>query len=300
VTVFSTFSLSFIYFCKDSAASSASIHIRHSNTNIFSKQASKQASISEMYTPALLLALATAQLVAAHGKVSVVTGNLGGNGTALGIKGAVVAGPGPNYETEVDTTVFWSKDIATDDDLGYTDEAGNNQLTDLAASMALSGSTLPQVSSGGSVNGTFHIVTSDGAGPLQALIDETATGKWSAAKAATVTTQVPGTNGNVETKRGLMGRMFGKARLSGRATNVNEDHVSVPFASSFPPFLLFFNRELTLELGIRSSYSRRHILHWHYQRPVWALSGEGLQQQCQWSFWGCFCGTNAHLNHRAC
>ena len=65
----------------------------------------------------ILLALAASPLVSAHGKVSVVTGNLGGNGTALGIKGAVVAGAGPNYLTETDTTVFWSKNIATDDDI---------------------------------------------------------------------------------------------------------------------------------------------------------------------------------------
>jgi hypothetical protein len=99
-----------------------------------------------MFTQTLLLALATASFVSAHGKVAVVTGDLGGNGTALGIKGGVVPGPGPNYETEVDTTVFWSKDIATDDDIGYTEDgSGNNQLSDLTQAMALSGSTLPQV-----------------------------------------------------------------------------------------------------------------------------------------------------------
>jgi hypothetical protein len=100
-----------------------------------------------MLTRNLILALATASLISAHGKVAVVTGDLGGNGTALGIKGAVVPGAGPNYETEVDTTVFWSKDIATDDDIGYTEDGnGNNKLSDLTQAMALSGSTLPQVS----------------------------------------------------------------------------------------------------------------------------------------------------------
>jgi hypothetical protein len=214
----------------------------------------------KMYAQVILYTLAAASVVNAHGKVAVVTGNLGGNGTALGIKGAVVPGPGPNYETEVDTTVFWSKDIATDDDIGYIEDgSGNNQLSDLAQAMALSGSTLPQVcilfltlllsskyrasivslnmmltqtfqvSSGGSVNGTFHIVTSDGAGPLQALVDESATGKWSTAKSASVTTQVPGTDGNVEgsTKRSIWTRTLIKMGLiTARATNVNEDHVS--------------------------------------------------------------------------
>jgi hypothetical protein len=99
-----------------------------------------------MFTATLILALALASFVSAHGKVAVVTGDLGGNGTALGIKGAVVPGPGPNYETEVDTTVFWSKSIATDDDIGYTEGGnGNNKLSDLTQAMALSGSTLPQV-----------------------------------------------------------------------------------------------------------------------------------------------------------
>jgi len=189
-----------------------------------------------MLTPTILLLtlLTSSPLVSAHGKIAVITGNLGGNGTALGIKGAVVAGAGPNYLTETDTTVFWSKSINTDDDIGYTEGgSGNNQLSDLATAMALSGDTLPQVSSGGSVNGTYHIVTSDGAGPIEALIDETATGKWSTAKTATVTTQVPGTNGNVaKRENGLVGRMFGKLRLGARATNVNEDHVSFSIAST--------------------------------------------------------------------
>lgn len=109
-----------------------------------------------MFASIIVMALAASPLVAAHGKIAVVTGNLGGNGTGLGIKGAVIAGAGPNYLTEPDTTTFWSKDIKTDDDLGYTDDAGNNQLTDIVSTMALSGSTLPQVSAGGSVSGTFR------------------------------------------------------------------------------------------------------------------------------------------------
>ncbi len=196
-----------------------------------------------MFSQSLIIALAATNfvsIVSAHGKIAVVTGNLGGNGTALGIKGAVVAGAGPNYLTETDTTVFWSQKITTDDDIGYTEDGnGNNQLTDLAAAMALSGSTLPQVSDSGSVNGTYHIVTSDGAGPIEALIDESATGKWSTAKSATVTTQVPGTNGNVDTKRSL-GRRWGEALgvISKRATNVNEDHVRTASPSSLK-YVLF-------------------------------------------------------------
>jgi hypothetical protein len=87
-----------------------------------------------------------------------------------------------------------------------------------------------QVSSGGSVNGTFHTVTSDGARSLQALIDESATGKWSTAKSATVSTQVPGTNGNVVAKRSPWSRaLIRMGIITARATNVNQDHVSPPW-----------------------------------------------------------------------
>ncbi|RDW89165.1 hypothetical protein BP6252_01197 [Coleophoma cylindrospora] len=187
-----------------------------------------------MFSQVILCALALSPLAAAHGKVAVITGDLGGNGTALGIKGAVVAGAGDNSKTEIDTTVFWSQKITTDGDIGYTEGgSGNNQLTDLVQSMALSGSTLPQVSSGGSVSGTFHIVTTDGAGPLEALIDTSASGKWSNASTATVSTQVPGNNGNIAapTQRSLWARTMVKLGITKRAANVNEDY---PFAVEIP------------------------------------------------------------------
>lgn len=184
-----------------------------------------------MYSQILLIALAASPLVAAHGKIAVITGDLGGNGTALGIKGATVPGAGPNYLTEVDTTVFWSQDITTDDDIGYTEDgSGNNELTDITDTMALSGSTLPQVSAGGSVSGTYHIVTTDGAGPVEALIDESATAKWSTATQMTVTTQPAGTDGNIaatSTKRSVWTRaLMSVGLIAKRADNVNEDYVS--------------------------------------------------------------------------
>lgn len=49
-----------------------------------------------MFSKIMILALAASPLVAAHGKVAMVTGDLGGNGTALAIQGGVVPGPGPN------------------------------------------------------------------------------------------------------------------------------------------------------------------------------------------------------------
>lgn len=146
----------------------------------------------------ILLALAASSLVAAHGKIESVTGDLGGKGTAFGIQGDVVPGSGPNYKTEVDTTVFWSKNIATDQDIGYTQGGkGNNQLASgLTNAMALSGDTLAQVSPGGTVSGVWKVVTADGCGPVDALIDATASAKWSTAVKATVDTTMPGTAGD--------------------------------------------------------------------------------------------------------
>jgi hypothetical protein len=153
-----------------------------------------------MFSSIIVSALIAAPLVAGHGKVTILTGDLGGNGTALGIKGGSVANAGQNYQTETDTTVFWSKDINTDDDFGWTESSnGNLGMDDLVEAMALSGDTLPQVSQGGSVNATLHIVTSDGAGPYTAIIDPTASGKFSSAVNMDVITQVPGEGGWIDT-----------------------------------------------------------------------------------------------------
>jgi hypothetical protein len=172
-----------------------------------------------MFSYIVASALIAAPLVAAHGKVSVFTGDLGGNGTALGIKGATVANVGQNYQTEPDTTIFWSKDINTDDDFGYTDSSnGNLGMDDLVAAMALSGSTLAQVSSGGSINATLHVVTSDGAGPFSAIIDPTATGKFSAATDMEVTTQVPGEAGWIDTTPSDAALAAGNGQIIQRAS----------------------------------------------------------------------------------
>jgi hypothetical protein len=50
------------------------------------------------------------------------------------------------------------------DGLGKTEVGGANTLAGMSAVIAQSGSTLPQVSQGGSISGTVHIVTTDGAG----------------------------------------------------------------------------------------------------------------------------------------
>ncbi|KAL8417489.1 hypothetical protein RB594_001236 [Gaeumannomyces avenae] len=149
---------------------------------------------------ALVLALAASPFVAAHGKVAVVTGDLGSNTTGLGILGGVVPGPGPNRKTEVDTTVFRSTNIKTDG-LGRTNKNGRNTVDMIDLAMAQSGNTLPQVSDGGSIQGVFHIVTTDGAGPLQAVLDPSATGAFSKGVLLNVDQQVPGRNGNIRASR---------------------------------------------------------------------------------------------------
>ncbi|TAQ88773.1 hypothetical protein B7494_g2939 [Chlorociboria aeruginascens] len=180
----------------------------------------------------ILSAVIAASLVTAHGKIAVITGDQGGNTTALGIQGAIVPGAGPNSKTEVDTTVFKSTNAATDG-LGSTTGGGANTLAKMAVVVAQSGNTLPQVSDGGSVSGTVHIVTTDGAGPYTAIIDSTGQGIFSQGTQATVTTQVPGTKGNIAApkQRRFVPRMLVKMGIMKRAANVNEDF---PFAATIP------------------------------------------------------------------
>ncbi|KAF7862634.1 hypothetical protein EAF04_007507 [Stromatinia cepivora] len=170
--------------------------------------------------------------VAAHGKIAVLTGDAGGNTTGLGIQGAVIPGAGTNKQTEVDTTVFNSKNAATDG-LGKT-KAGPNTMADMKNVMAMSGSTLPQVTDGGELSGTIHIVTTDGAGPYSAIVDPTGTGAFSQGTEAKVTTQVPGKKGNIAApkQRSLMMRSLVNMGIVKRAKNVNEDY---PIKVSMPP-----------------------------------------------------------------
>ncbi|KAF1349211.1 cell surface protein, partial [Lizonia empirigonia] len=174
----------------------------------------------------LLLSSVAPTLIAAHGKIAVVAGDAGGNGTAIGIQGGVIPGPGKNKVTEPDTTIFASTNVATDG-LGKTKGQGPNTVAMLADTMAQSGNMLPQVSDGGMITGTFHIVTTDGAGPVSAMIDPSGTGAFAAGMAATVMQDVPGNKGNIKPS-GQVPRSIGywalRARsLVARASNVNMD-----------------------------------------------------------------------------
>jgi hypothetical protein len=184
-----------------------------------------------MFSKLFILALAASPLVAAHGKIAVMTGDAGGNTTGLGIQGGVIPGAGTNKQTEVDTTVFNSKNAMTDG-LGKT-KAGANTLAGMSAVMAQSGTTLAQVSDGGSISGTMHIVTTDGAGPYTAVLDTTGTGAFSTGTKLAVTQQVPGTNGNIAApkQRRFITRALVNLGIVKRASNVNEDY---PFAATVP------------------------------------------------------------------
>ncbi|KUJ09957.1 uncharacterized protein LY89DRAFT_267150 [Mollisia scopiformis] len=184
-----------------------------------------------MFSKLFILALAASPLVAAHGKIAVMTGDAGGNTTGLGIQGGVIPGAGTNKQTEVDTTVFQSKNAMTDG-LGKT-KAGPNTLAGMSAVMAQSGTTLAQVSNGGSISGTMHIVTTDGAGPYTAVLDTTGTGAFSTGTKLAVTQQVPGKNGNIAApkQRRFIPRMLVSMGIMKRASNVNEDY---PFAATVP------------------------------------------------------------------
>lgn len=156
-----------------------------------------------MHFFAIVLALGVAPLVAAHGKITSATGNLGGNGTALGI----VAGSG---NSESDVTVFQGTQAKTfgetpgvsnplpPSQMTYPNnrpQAGNNNpATGVPAAIKVAGSTtLPQISAGGTVTMVYHQVNADGAGPIACSIDTSGTG--ADFQAMTVTTNVPGTAG---------------------------------------------------------------------------------------------------------
>jgi hypothetical protein len=120
---------------------------------------------------------------------------------------------------------------AATDGLGKTTGQGKNTVSMVSAAMAASGATLPQVSDGGNLTGTLHIVTTDGAGPYQAIVDPTGTGAFSTGTKATVTQQVPGNRGEIEPNgtvpkaRRWASSIMRRAGLMKRAANVNKDFV---------------------------------------------------------------------------
>ncbi|CZR65539.1 related to gEgh 16 protein [Phialocephala subalpina] len=161
-----------------------------------------------------IAALLASPLVSAHGKVAVVTGDLGGNGTALGIKGAVVAGTGSNSKTELDTT---TSNVGSNN-CGETVAGGTNKATTDQHRQHINLGHIPH----------RHIRWS---WFLTALVDTSGVGNFSNAIKATVTTQVPGTKGNIQKTTKRWEELMIRAGLMNRATNINEDYsftVAIP------------------------------------------------------------------------
>ncbi|EAQ89384.1 predicted protein [Chaetomium globosum CBS 148.51] len=174
----------------------------------------------------LILALTLVTFVFAHGKVTVVTGDAGGNGTALGILGGIIPAAAPNlrvrlpapspyqphkppaYPTSIpptndnndatasesDTTIFPDRALLSDG-LGRTAASGPNTIAMIVHAMRLSGTVLPQLTPGGNLSGTFFVVTTAGAGPLHAVLDPSATGRFSEGVRLEVVRQIPGGGG---------------------------------------------------------------------------------------------------------
>ena len=98
----------------------------------------------------------------------------------------------------------------------------------LVQAMALSGTTLPQLTPGGNITGTFHVVTADGAGPISAVLDPTGTGQFAKGVPLTVVEQIPGDKGNfvaakTKQQRSAVWRGRGLGLLGRRgAANVNQ------------------------------------------------------------------------------
>lgn len=117
------------------------------------------------------------------------------------------------------------------DGLGRTTGSGRVRVADINAANQLSGGTLPQVTSvGGRISGIFHVVTTDGAGPLRAVLDPTGTGSFSNGIELTVIKNVPGNNGNIRPNGQVPGKKNVRDLLERaifkRAATVNKDYVS--------------------------------------------------------------------------
>jgi hypothetical protein len=107
----------------------------------------------------ITLILSLISIVSAHGAIVGAMGDAGGNGWALGIDPSTPrTGSTPN-PFERDTSVL-PKGANTAPGCGSTPGGGaNNIQTGTSKILAQAGGTLPQVSSGGSLNMVLHQVT---------------------------------------------------------------------------------------------------------------------------------------------
>ncbi|EXF76033.1 hypothetical protein CFIO01_00518 [Colletotrichum fioriniae PJ7] len=134
--------------------------------------------------------LATADIVAGHAAIIGATGDAGGQGMALGIDSSTPRDGTRRDPFQADSTRFKGEAADT---FGETVGAGTNNLeTGTKAMMAETGTMLPQISAGGSVDMTLHQVNGDGGGPYDCMINADATGaSWTNIN---VVTTPPGQN----------------------------------------------------------------------------------------------------------
>ncbi|KAI0173334.1 hypothetical protein GGR52DRAFT_381864 [Hypoxylon sp. FL1284] len=119
--------------------------------------------------------IATAQLVASHGAITNATGDAGGSGMGLGVDTSTPRDGTRRRPFQQDSTRFRGKQADT---VGETIGNGDNDIEEgTQAIMAETGSQLPQITAGGQLKMTLHVVNADGAGPYTCMINDDGTGE---------------------------------------------------------------------------------------------------------------------------
>ncbi|KAI0995336.1 hypothetical protein K3495_g12846 [Podosphaera aphanis] len=136
------------------------------------------------------------QSVAGHGAITKAVGDMGGQGTALGIDPSTPRDGSTRTPFQVDSTRFKNNNV---DACGETLAGGPNQPMKQMEKIAAAPNSMPMVSRGGKVMMTLHQVNGDGAGPYDCMIDSTGTGTGGWTKME-VETNVPGKNSRSNAK----------------------------------------------------------------------------------------------------
>ncbi|TLD21307.1 hypothetical protein PspLS_08942 [Pyricularia sp. CBS 133598] len=131
-----------------------------------------------------------APLVAGHGAIIKAVGDAGGEGMGLGVVTSTPRDGTRRDPFQQDSTRFKGQQADT---FGETVGGGQNDVESMTkAIMAETGSQLPQISPGGSLQMTLHQVNGDGAGPYTCELNADASGaQWQQIR---VTTSPPGRN----------------------------------------------------------------------------------------------------------
>ncbi|KAG9230158.1 hypothetical protein BJ875DRAFT_165892 [Amylocarpus encephaloides] len=149
-----------------------------------------------MYLKSVLVFAAVAELVVGHGAIVKAVGDMGGEGTAIGIDAATPRDGSRRNPFQADSTRFKN---AAADACGETIGGGTNDpATQVPQMLAANGGSMPQISAGGMVMMTLHQVNGDGAGPYECMIDSTGAGtQWVKMQVAT---NVPGEDSRSKAK----------------------------------------------------------------------------------------------------